>query len=233
MGVDGLARYDGVADEYAAMFGDALDDPATSALLMLLGPVRGARVLDVQCGEGRVARELARRGADLVGVDISSVLLDKARAAEERERLNVRYLHADATSAGVLVAEVFDAVVCNYGLSDIDDLEGFLNTIARVLRTDGPFALSILHPCFPGWGKDVSSSWPPGGYYQEGWWRADGASSDLRRAVGSNHRMLSTYLNALGNSGFTIERVAEPTPPAEWMVTDPVPMFFVARCRKI
>jgi hypothetical protein len=50
------ARYDGVADLYEAMFGDSVEDPATAALLDLVGEVAGQRVLDIPCGSGRVAR---------------------------------------------------------------------------------------------------------------------------------------------------------------------------------
>jgi hypothetical protein len=50
------ARYDRIADDYEAMFGDSVDDPATSALLELLGDVSGMRLLDGPCGQGRVAR---------------------------------------------------------------------------------------------------------------------------------------------------------------------------------
>jgi 2-polyprenyl-3-methyl-5-hydroxy-6-metoxy-1,4-benzoquinol methylase len=217
------ARYDAAADAYVKMFGDAVDDPATSALLELLGDVRQMRLLDAPCGEGRVARELARRGADVTGVDISLALLERARDAETRGPLGVDYVHADVSSAGSLAGERFDGVVCNFGLSDIDDLEGVLQTYRRVLSANGRFVFSILHPWFPGL-NDLAS----GGYYQEGWWRADAAGSDLRRDVGSNHRTLSTYLNALRRHCFTLDEIAEPPPPSEWPV-DSVPMFFVGR----
>lgn len=49
------ARYDAVADFYTSGF-DSTDDPATRALLDLLGPVAGLRVVDVACGHGRVSR---------------------------------------------------------------------------------------------------------------------------------------------------------------------------------
>lgn len=58
-----IARYDPVADFYMAEVGDAIDDPATAALLGLIGDVAGSRLLDLACGQGRVTRELARRGA--------------------------------------------------------------------------------------------------------------------------------------------------------------------------
>ena len=91
------ARYDAVADFYITGF-DAIDDPASLALLDLLGPPAGLRVLDVACGHGRITRALARRGADVVGVDISAALIARAVAAERDQPLGIRYLHADVAS---------------------------------------------------------------------------------------------------------------------------------------
>jgi SAM-dependent methyltransferase len=222
------ARYDEIADAYESMFGDSVDDPATAGLLELLGNVAGMRVLDVPCGQGRVARELTRRGADVVGADLSSALLEKARALEVGEPRGIKYLLIDASSPDAFAGELFDGVACSYGLSDIDDLDGFLATITRVLRPDGPFAFSILHPCFPGLGDDVPGAWPPDvGYYQEGWWRSQGADADLRRNVGSNHRMLSTYVNTLTAHDLMLEALGEHAMP-----DIEVPMFLAGRCRK-
>ena len=64
------ARYDPVADFYVSGF-DSTDDSVSAALLDLLGPVAGLRVLDIACGHGRLTRELARRGAEAVGIDVS------------------------------------------------------------------------------------------------------------------------------------------------------------------
>ena len=52
--------------------------PMSVALFELLGPSAGKRVLDLACGHGRISRELARRGARVVGVDLSGALLDRA-----------------------------------------------------------------------------------------------------------------------------------------------------------
>jgi SAM-dependent methyltransferase len=227
------ARYDTVVEEYVAMFQDAVDDPATAALLRLLGPVTAQRVLDVPCGEGRVARALARRGAYLVGADLSTAMLERALGREQADPLGIAYLKADATSLDAFSGQTFDAVVCNYGLSDIDDLDGVLDMVSHVLGHGCPFVFSILHPCFPGWGSDVSASWPRrGGYFQEGWWQAEGRTSDLRRVVGSNHRMLSTYMNALAGRGLVLEEMLEPPPPQVLPDAEPVAMFLAARCRK-
>ncbi|MCI0686730.1 MAG: class I SAM-dependent methyltransferase [Sporichthyaceae bacterium] len=228
------ARYDRIADFYDTSVGDEVTDEATAALLELAGDVHGRRVLDLACGQGRVSRELSRRGADVVGLDLSSGLLDKARRAGSPGPGTIEFRLGRAEDPQVLAGSEFDAVVCNYGLSDIDDLAGTVRTVARLLRPGGQFTFSILHPCFPGY-ADAPSAWPPElGYYREEWWlaRTDG----FRGSVGANHRMLSTYLNLLIDHGLGLDRLAEPEPGEAWQQRlpggTPVPVYFVARCRK-
>ena len=233
------ARYDAVADFYATAF-DTADDPASAALLDLTGPSAGLRVLDMACGHGRITRELARRGASVVGADISAVLIGKAVRAERDQPLGLRYVHADVTSPGwhaILESAVFDAVTCNFGLSDIDDLDGVLASASAVLRPGGCFVFSILHPCFPG-APGVSASWPPAArYYDEGRWTADAELSPLRRQVGAQHRMLSTYLNAFRRHGLWLDELREPVPASQWADRRPradrVPVFVAGRCLRV
>jgi SAM-dependent methyltransferase len=228
-----VARYDQMAEFYEQRSGKSVGDPATAALLDLAGDVRGLRLLEVACGQGRVARELTRGGATLTGLDISAAMLGKARAYEVAEPLGIRYVHADVTAPGVLDGPGFDGVVCNYGLSDVDDLDGLLANVARWLRPGGWFVFSLLHPCFPGWDSDAPSSWPPDqGYFREGWWLA--GNTGYRGRVGSSHRMISTYFNSLIRHGLVLDRVAEPPPSPEMEQRRPpgavpVPFYLVAR----
>jgi ubiquinone/menaquinone biosynthesis C-methylase UbiE len=229
------ARYDAIADFYDGSVADEVADVGSAALLDLTGDVGGQRVADIACGQGRMSRALARRGAEVVGFDLSDALLAKARAAERLDRLGVSYVLADVTTPDALVGEAFDAVVCNYGLSDIDNLDGALATVSRVLEPGGWFVFSILHPCFPGWDDDAPSSWPAdGGYYQEGWWLAQ--NTGFRGKVGANHRTLSTYLNRLTHHHLQLDVVVEPAPGATWAARKPgaaaVPVHLVARCRQ-
>ena len=229
------ARYDQIADFYDAAKGESVADSATAALLRLAGPVTGLRLLEVACGQGRVARELARRGAQVTGLDISAALLAKARAQEQARPLGIDYLHADVTAPGILDGQLFDGAVCNLGLSDIDDLDGALANVARLVRAGGWFGFSLLHPCFPGWDRDAPSSWPPDrGYYWEGWWLA--SNPGFRGKVGSNHRTLSTYLNSLTAHGLTLEEAVEPPPGQKWAQrlpgAAPVPVYLAGGCRR-
>jgi ubiquinone/menaquinone biosynthesis C-methylase UbiE len=227
------ARYDLIAAEYASG-DDDLSSPAVGALLDLAGPVRGQRILDLACGHGTVARDLARKGAHVVGLDISTQLIKRAEAAEARAAWGITYEVGDAADPDVLAGSTFDLVVCNFGMSDIDDLDGACATVARVLRPGGRFVFSILHPCFGGTAS-VCGSWPSNGtYYDERWWRADRELSSLRREVGANHRTLSTYLNTLTRSGLELEATAEPRPEESWTAERPEaavqPVYLAVAC---
>lgn len=229
------ARYDAIADFYIDGFSSA-GDRVSLTLFDLLGPVAGRRVLDVACGHGRTARELARRGAGVVGVDISARLIARARESEHDAPLGIRYIHGDVAAPATLGGAEFDAASCNFGLSDIDDLNGAIAAVSSALRPGGRFAFSLLHPCFAG-GKDIAGAWPAGGsYYDETWWAAGEARSALRRQVGANHRMLSTYLNTLRSHDLWLDRVAEPPPAADWDPAhdaDRKPLYLVARAIKV
>jgi SAM-dependent methyltransferase len=63
--------------------------------LVMLGAQGGERVLDMACGTGRHSHELARRGFDVVGVDISPDLLAIAEADAEAESLSASFIAAD------------------------------------------------------------------------------------------------------------------------------------------
>ena len=216
------ARYDEIADWYI----EYTRDWDTEPLALLPDDIAGARVLDLACGHGRTSRDLAQRGAHVTGVDVSTNLIERARADEAREQLGIRYLEGDAAGTAWWDGARFDGVLCNLALMDIDDLAGALAAAAAVLRPGGWFTFSLFHPCYPGgWEGSPTglASWPPDrGYAAEGWWQTSGVG--VRGRVGATHRMLSTYLNAVLRAGFDFDEFMEPRLH--------VPVYFVARCRR-
>lgn len=107
-----------------------------------LSPPQGGRVLDVPCGDGRHAFELARRGYRLTGVDISGGFLAAAREASQREALALEWRKSDMRD--LPWREEFDGAFCggsSFGfLGDAGDQE-FLTAVARTLKPGARFAL--------------------------------------------------------------------------------------------
>src|ERR1017187_5179441 len=104
------ARYDSIASWYdeSIRSGSLIHDLVVPVLLELTGDIRGQRVCDLACGQGVIARQLARRGASVVGVDVAEKMLEFARRSEEREPLRITYLHDDAQILSSIADATFD-----------------------------------------------------------------------------------------------------------------------------
>jgi 2-polyprenyl-3-methyl-5-hydroxy-6-metoxy-1,4-benzoquinol methylase len=98
----------------------------------------GDRVLDVGCGEGRFAAELARAGAEVVGIDVAEEPLRRARALHPQ--LDLRLL--DGEAAWALPDASFDVVWGGEVIEHVADTEAWLSEVRRLLRPGGRLLLS-------------------------------------------------------------------------------------------
>ncbi len=123
----------------------ALIDPV---LLRMVGNVTGLRVLDLGCGNGYLARKLAKQGAKVTGVDSSARLIGLARARENKDPLGITYHAADAANLELLEDESFDMTVSNMAMMNIARADVATREASRVLRPKGRLAMSLSHPLF-------------------------------------------------------------------------------------
>ena len=117
-------------------------------LVEALGLRGDERILDLACGFGRHALELARRGYSLVGVDITAEYIDEARRRAARDCLDVEFVCTDVRD--VSFREEFDVV-----LSLADGAIGYLETdeenlrifdvIVSALKPDGKHLMAVCN----------------------------------------------------------------------------------------
>jgi 2-polyprenyl-3-methyl-5-hydroxy-6-metoxy-1,4-benzoquinol methylase len=118
------------------------------ALLAACEPLRGLAVLDLGCGQGFFSRELARRGARVVGIDIAEQLLAYARRREEHIPLGIAYhVMSAATLSQHWQPGSFDLVTACMALQDVADVAASLRNAFAVLRAGGRMVFSVPHPC--------------------------------------------------------------------------------------
>src|SRR5581483_10992443 len=97
----GDASYNDIAEWYDSYLREnpIYTDIVLPNVLALVGDVQGQSVCDLACGQGWVARELARRGARVTGLDLAPNLLRLARAYGAWEPLGIEYLEGGAQRA--------------------------------------------------------------------------------------------------------------------------------------
>lgn len=115
-------------------------EPAATRVVETLGIRPGERALDVACGTGNAALELARAGASAVGVDQAERLLAIAAERAAAEGLDAEFLIGDATALPVPDAS-FDAAVSLFGVI-FADVRAAADELLRVTRPGGRIVLT-------------------------------------------------------------------------------------------
>lgn len=102
-----------------------------AAVLAVLNPQHGERILDVGCGEGSLTEKIAAAGASVVGIDASEEMVSAAAA----RGLDVRLIDAQRLE----FEREFDAVFSNAALHWIRDHDALLSGVHRALKPGGRF----------------------------------------------------------------------------------------------
>ncbi|HEV8713201.1 MAG TPA: class I SAM-dependent methyltransferase [Candidatus Binatia bacterium] len=117
-----------------------------------LGFDRSLRVLDVGCGTGRHAVELARRGYTVTGVDLSRSLLERARQKAIRAGVSVIFRQQDARELDYTEEFAVALLICEgaFPLMETDEMNfHILRGVRRALHSPGKMILTTLNALYP------------------------------------------------------------------------------------
>jgi cytosine/adenosine deaminase-related metal-dependent hydrolase/ubiquinone/menaquinone biosynthesis C-methylase UbiE len=158
----------------------------------LLGGVEGYDVLDVGCGTGRWLKLIAARGPrQLVGIDSSSAMLDRAKT---KLGSAADILLGDCCALPIPASSV-DIVIASFVLSYLESLENFAAELRRVTRVGGRILVTDLHPQ-----TAHSCGWKRG-------FRSKSGSVELH----THYRTLQEIVDGFGSAGFRANCILEPS----------------------
>lgn len=217
------------AEWWQREFTDGVDPEYTEQILPIITSSLSEPgfVLDVGTGEGQVARALVAAGHRVTGIDPieSQIALARKRSmAAEADRSRF----ARAAAAGLpFRPDTFDHAVACLVFEHIDDVDGAISELSRVLRPGGTFLFLLNHPLLQtpgsGWIDDQIIE-PPEQYWRIGPYLTETATvEEVQKDVHIRfvHRPLSRYLNTLAHHGFNLVEMMEPAPPPSFLAQAP------------
>ena len=108
-------------------------------------------ILDIACGNGMLARRLARLGARVVACDFSPAFIERARIRSADFQDRIEYSVVDATDLEALLElgeRSFDGATCTQGLMDMPVIAPVFEATMRLVKPGGRFVITVPHPCF-------------------------------------------------------------------------------------
>lgn len=164
-------------------------------------------VLDLGCGEGWLARALAARGIEVMGVDGVPDLVEQAQAAGGGRFVVLSYeaiaRHADNPMP--LFNQTFDVAVSNFALLGHEAVSGLFAAMPSLLRPGGAFIIQTLHPWVACGEQPYQDGWRPGSWA--------GFSSDFTDPAPWYFRTLESWIGLYREHGLTLHEIREPIHP--------------------
>ena len=182
--------------------------------LDLLGDVKGKSILHLQCHFGQDSISLARMGAEVTGVDLSDISIEKARELNKIAKTDCEFVCCDVYDSEKYIDKKFDIVFTSYGtIGWLPDIDKWAGIIAHFLKDGGKLIFADFHPVV--WMFDDSFSKIKYRYFnsgpivesQSGTYTDKDADIEINY-VGWNHSM-SEVINNLISHGLRIDVLNE------------------------
>ncbi|MEP6548614.1 MAG: class I SAM-dependent methyltransferase [Gammaproteobacteria bacterium] len=188
-------------------------DRAIVDAVLSLGP---ARVLDIGCGEGWLARALSASGIKVTGIDAVPELI---AAAVQRGGGQFQVAEYGAIAERQLRGGPFDAAVCNFSLLGKESVESLLGAIGGYVGA-GHLIVQTLHPVAACGEQPYQDDWRAGSWL--------GFGAEFSDPAPWYFRTLASWLSMLRRNGLELLECREPTAPA---AIAPASVIFICKTR--
>jgi 2-polyprenyl-3-methyl-5-hydroxy-6-metoxy-1,4-benzoquinol methylase len=203
------------------------------AIIDAVSSVSCARILDIGCGEGWLARALSARGMSVTGVDVVPELIAQATASLDAASADAVLRGTASGSVAFHVQDYgsiakrqwrcgpFDAAVCNFSLLGRESVDSLMAALPRYLDDPGYLIIQTLHPVAACGERPYQDGW------REGSWL--GFSSDFNNPAPWYFRTLETWTALLQRCGFDILECREPRAPG---AVTPASVIWIGKARR-
>ena len=187
---------------------------------------------------------MAHLGANVTAIDCSEMAIEYAIATAKEEQLAISHFVRNSNDLYGITDDSFDVVLCAMMMMDVEDLNGTLKEIRRILKKQGKVFISILHPCFK---PPIEHHWIKENdmtqvvvknYFRPTEWQ--GNIAGIEQPVIYRHKTLSEYVKIFADNGFYISDMNEPLPTTEQIAKSPriewltrIPMYLFMELRRL
>lgn len=207
--------------------------------LNLFGDVAGKTMLEIGCGSGHSLKYHADRNAgELWGLDISQKQLENAERFLTESNYFPKLICSPMEDECGVPKNYFDIVYSIYAIGWATSLENIFHKIASYLKKDGIFIFSWKHPLNGCVIVNEERLIFNKSYFDEEWYTQMVNGTEIMLP----NRKISTYINALADAGFIIEKMIEQTNDSTLQMTEEIddksrkaqnlPLSFVFKTRK-
>ena len=191
------------------------------AILNLLGNLRGKSLIDIGCGPGNYSLEFAKRGANVLGIDLSQKMLDKARNNAKMADVKLTLQKSDARLIRC-PDNSFDIAVIILAILN----EKIIKEAARALKPGGLLLVSDTHPTLEAkghWKSDkIGTPRIVEDYFsrEKKKWQIN-YDTEHTITLEYSTQTIEQCVNLIADTGFKILRIAEPKPGKDLKKSDP------------
>jgi len=184
-------------------------------------PLSKIQILDIGCGGGLLSEPMSRMGADVTGIDASSMNIGIAKLHARKNKLNIKYLCSSPEK--LKLEKKFDVILNMEIVEHVEDIDLFLNACSKLLKKNGLMFVATINKTLKSYlfaiiGAEYIMRWLPIGTHE---WDKFVRPNDLEKILKKNKLSLSKL------DGMNFNILSD-----EWSVSSDTSVNYISKFKK-